>query len=153
MAIGKICRSTCWNRNQCRKNTWDWFKNQILRYNIQELSLSLKNLSQQLDVAHKMASEVEVQLSTSLYDQEIEDIIVLKNNKGTEDNRVRKLDYSIQLSELFYKRFIANEEITLFSPHNVPFYMRHLGHLSLMNSMRSMREQHQYQKQKSVQEN
>ena len=55
-----------------------------------------------------------------IWHQEIEDIIVLKNNKGTEDNRVRKLDYSIQLSELFYKRFLKNEEITLFSPHNVP---------------------------------
>jgi len=55
-----------------------------------------------------------------IWHQEIEDIIVLKNNKGTEDNRVRKLDYSIQLSELFYKRFLQNGEITLFSPHNVP---------------------------------
>ena len=55
-----------------------------------------------------------------IWHQEIEDIIVLKNNKGTEDNRVRKLDYSIQLSELFYKRFIADGEITLFSPHEVP---------------------------------
>ena len=55
-----------------------------------------------------------------IWHQEIEDIIVLKNNKGTEDNRVRKLDYSIQLSELFYKRFLNNQEITLFSPHNVP---------------------------------
>jgi len=54
-----------------------------------------------------------------IWHQEIEDIIVLKNNKGTEDNRVRKLDYSIQLSELFYKRFLANEEITLFSPNDV----------------------------------
>ena len=52
--------------------------------------------------------------------QEIEDILVLKNNKGTEDNRVRKLDYSIQLSKLFYERFINNEDITLFSPHEVP---------------------------------
>ena len=52
--------------------------------------------------------------------QEIEDIIVLKNNKGTEDNRVRKLDYSIQISKLFYERFIKNESITLFSPHDVP---------------------------------
>ena len=52
--------------------------------------------------------------------QEIEDIIVLKNNKGTEDNRVRKLDYSIQLSKLFYERFINDEDITLFSPHEVP---------------------------------
>lgn len=55
-----------------------------------------------------------------IWHQEIEDILVLKNNKGTEDNRVRKLDYSIQLSELFYKRFLSNSEITLFSPHNVP---------------------------------
>ena len=55
-----------------------------------------------------------------IWHQEIEDIIVLKNNKGTEDNRVRKLDYSIQLSKLFYERFIKNKEITLFSPHDVP---------------------------------
>ena len=55
-----------------------------------------------------------------IWHQEIEDILVLKNNKGTEDNRVRKLDYSIQLSELFYKRFIASGNITLFSPHDTP---------------------------------
>ena len=55
-----------------------------------------------------------------IWHQEIEDIIVLKNNKGTEDNRVRKLDYSIQLSKLFYERFLNNEDITLFSPHDVP---------------------------------
>lgn len=55
-----------------------------------------------------------------IWHQEIEDILVLKNNKGTEDNRVRKLDYSIQISKLFYERFIHNEEITLFSPHLVP---------------------------------
>ena len=55
-----------------------------------------------------------------IWHQEIEDILVLKNNKGTEDNRVRKLDYSIQISKLFYERFIANGEISLFSPHDVP---------------------------------
>ena len=55
-----------------------------------------------------------------IWHQEIEDIIVLKNNKGTEDNRVRKLDYSIQLSKIFYERFIKEEDITLFSPHEVP---------------------------------
>ena len=55
-----------------------------------------------------------------IWHQEIEDILVLKNNKGTEDNRVRKLDYSIQISKLFYERFIRNEEISLFSPHSVP---------------------------------
>ncbi|AGN12024.1 ribonucleotide reductase large subunit [Prochlorococcus phage P-SSM3] len=55
-----------------------------------------------------------------IWHQEIEDIIVLKNNKGTEDNRVRKLDYSVQISGLFYQRFIEDSTITLFSPHNVP---------------------------------
>ena len=55
-----------------------------------------------------------------IWHQEIEDILVLKNNKGTEDNRVRKLDYSIQLSKIFYERFIADGEISLFSPHDVP---------------------------------
>jgi ribonucleoside-diphosphate reductase alpha chain len=55
-----------------------------------------------------------------IWHQEIEDIIVLKNNKGTEDNRVRKLDYSIQISKLFYERFIKDGEISLFSPHDVP---------------------------------
>src|SRR5210317_797607 len=55
-----------------------------------------------------------------IWHQEIEDILVLKNNKGSEDNRVRKLDYSIQISKLFYERFIKNENISLFSPHDVP---------------------------------
>jgi ribonucleoside-diphosphate reductase alpha chain len=55
-----------------------------------------------------------------IWHQEIKDILVLKNNKGTEDNRVRKLDYSIQLSKLFYERFLKDENITLFSPHDVP---------------------------------
>jgi ribonucleoside-diphosphate reductase alpha chain len=55
-----------------------------------------------------------------IWHSEIEDIIVLKNNKGTEENRVRKLDYGIQLSKIFYERFIKNQYITLFSPHDVP---------------------------------
>jgi len=55
-----------------------------------------------------------------LWHKEIEDILVLKNNKGTEDNRVRKLDYSIQLNKLMYERFLAGAEISLFSPHDVP---------------------------------
>ncbi len=62
-----------------------------------------------------------------IWHQEIEDIIVLKNNKGTEDNRVRKLDYSIQISKLFYERFIRNEEISLFSPHDVPELSANFG--------------------------
>src|SRR5210317_1387270 len=55
-----------------------------------------------------------------IWHQEIEDILVLKNNQGSEDNRVRRLDYSIQISKLFYERFINDEDITLFSPHEVP---------------------------------
>ena len=55
-----------------------------------------------------------------IWHKEIEDIIVLKNNKGTEDNRVRKLDYSIQLSKIFYERALSGGNITLFSPHDVP---------------------------------
>jgi len=55
-----------------------------------------------------------------LWHQEIEDILVLKNNKGTEDSRVRKLDYSIQLNRTMYTRLLNGEDITLFSPHDVP---------------------------------
>lgn len=51
--------------------------------------------------------------------KEIEDILVLKNNRGTDDNRVRKMDYSIQFCRLFYRRFVENKNITLFSPHEV----------------------------------
>jgi ribonucleoside-diphosphate reductase alpha chain len=50
---------------------------------------------------------------------EIEDVIVLKNNGGTEDNRVRNLDYTVQFSKLFYERFMKDEYITLFSPNEV----------------------------------
>ena len=62
-----------------------------------------------------------------IWHREIEDIIVLKNNKGTEDNRVRKLDYSIQLSKLFYERFIENKEVSLFSPHDCPGLFESFG--------------------------
>ena len=62
-----------------------------------------------------------------IWHQEIEDIIVLKNNKGTESNRVRKLDYSVQISKIFYERFIKDEDITLFSPHEVPLLIDNFG--------------------------
>ena len=55
-----------------------------------------------------------------IWHPEIEDILVLKNNKGTEDNRVRRMDYSIQISKLFYERFISDEDISLISPHLAP---------------------------------
>ena len=51
---------------------------------------------------------------------EIEDMLVLKNNKGTEDNRVRHMDYGVQFNKLMYERLIEGGNITLFSPHEVP---------------------------------
>lgn len=55
-----------------------------------------------------------------IWNKEIEEILVLKNNKGTDDNRVRKLDYSIQISKLFWERMLKGEDITLFSTSDVP---------------------------------
>lgn len=60
--------------------------------------------------------------------KEIEDILVLKNNRGTDDNRVRKMDYSIQFCRLFYRRFVADEDVTLFSPHEVSDLYDAFGH-------------------------
>lgn len=55
-----------------------------------------------------------------IWNKEIEEILVLKNNKGTDDNRVRRLDYSIQVSKLFWSRMVKEEWITLFSTSDVP---------------------------------
>lgn len=66
---------------------------------------------------------------------EVEDIIVLKNNAGTDDNRVRKLDYSVQFSKLFYERLIKNEDITLFSPAEVPDLYECFGDNSKFNEL------------------
>lgn len=51
---------------------------------------------------------------------EIEDMLVLKNNKGTEDNRVRHMDYGVQFNKLMYERLLQGGDITLFSPSDVP---------------------------------
>ncbi len=51
---------------------------------------------------------------------ETEDIVVLKNNRGNELNRVRRMDHAIQFSKIFYKRFVENKMISLFSPSDVP---------------------------------
>jgi len=51
---------------------------------------------------------------------EVEDLLVLKNNKGTDDNRVRHMDYGVQFNKLMYERLLAGGDITLFSPHDVP---------------------------------
>ena len=55
-----------------------------------------------------------------IWHYEVEDLVVLKNNKGTEDNRVRHMDYGVQFNKLMYERLISGGNITLFSPSDVP---------------------------------
>ena len=55
-----------------------------------------------------------------IWHYEVEDLLVLKNNKGTEDNRVRGMDYGVQFNKLMYERLLSGGNITLFSPHDVP---------------------------------
>lgn len=59
-------------------------------------------------------------IHTVLWHYEIEDLLVLKNNKGTDENRVRNMDYSIQFNKVMYERLLTGGNITLFSPHDVP---------------------------------
>ena len=83
--------------------------------------------------------------------QEIEDILVLKNNKGTEDNRVRKLDYSIQLNKTMYERLLSGGEITLFSPHDVPgLYEAYFGDSDAFKEMYEMYERKTSIKKKKI---
>jgi ribonucleoside-diphosphate reductase alpha chain len=55
-----------------------------------------------------------------IWHQEIRELIVLKNEKGNDENRARSLDYAVTTSKIFYERFIKNGDITLFSPYDVP---------------------------------
>lgn len=55
-----------------------------------------------------------------LWHYEVEDLLVLKNNKGTEDNRIRHLDYGVQFNKVMYERLLSGGNITLFSPGDVP---------------------------------
>ncbi|MGL9735175.1 MAG: class 1a ribonucleoside-diphosphate reductase subunit alpha [Symbiopectobacterium sp.] len=55
-----------------------------------------------------------------LWHLEVESLLVLKNNRGVEGNRVRHLDYGVQLNKLMYQRLVKGQEITLFSPSDVP---------------------------------
>lgn len=55
-----------------------------------------------------------------IWHYEVESLLVLKNNRGVEENRVRHLDYGVQLNRLMYQRLIKGGNITLFSPHEVP---------------------------------
>lgn len=55
-----------------------------------------------------------------IWHYEVEDLLVLKNNKGTSDNRIRHLDYGVQFNKVFYERLLNGDDITLFSPSDVP---------------------------------
>ncbi|MDZ8118272.1 class 1a ribonucleoside-diphosphate reductase subunit alpha [Pontiella agarivorans] len=55
-----------------------------------------------------------------LWHLEVEDLLVLKNNRGVEENRVRHLDYGVQFNKLMYQRMLKDEHITLFSPGDAP---------------------------------
>lgn len=56
-------------------------------------------------------------MNVPVFHYEIEDVVQLKNNAGTDDNRVRKLDYVVGMSKIFYTRFLQDKTISLFSPH------------------------------------
>jgi ribonucleoside-diphosphate reductase alpha chain len=55
-----------------------------------------------------------------LWHLEVESLLVLKNNRGVEENRVRHLDYGVQFNKLMYQRLIKDQHITLFSPSDTP---------------------------------
>ncbi len=55
-----------------------------------------------------------------LWHLEVEDLLVLKNNKGTNETRIRQMDYGVQFNKLMYERLLTGGDITLFSPKDVP---------------------------------
>jgi ribonucleoside-diphosphate reductase alpha chain len=55
-----------------------------------------------------------------IWHAQFEDLIVLKNNQGTEENRVRQMDYSVVVNKMFWNRYKHNENITFFDPNEVP---------------------------------
>ena len=121
MAIGRYVGNAQESASTQVESVASTVKSEAEKFNTQVLYHSLKSLNRLSAAVHKMEYEVApATVHFPIWHQEIEDIIVLKNNKGTEDNRVRKLDYSIQTSKLFYERFIEDGEISLFSPHDVP---------------------------------
>ena len=81
-----------------------------------------------------------------LWHLEAESLLVLKNNRGVEDNRVRHLDYGVQINRLLYTRLIKNQNITLFSPHETPG----LYDAFFENQEEFERLYHQYEKDESI---
>ena len=92
----------------------------VVKSSILELFHSLRSSNQQLGVVHKTESEVEVQPFISQSGtKKSKTFLSSKTTKEPKTTEFVKLDYSIQLSQIFYQRFLENGEITLFSPHDV----------------------------------
>ncbi len=86
-----------------------------------------------------------------LWHLEVENLLVLKNNRGVEDNRVRHLDYGVQLNKLMYERLIKNQNITLFSPSDVPgLYDAFFADQALFEQLYNKYEQDQSIRKQSV---
>ena len=79
-----------------------------------------------------------------LWHLEVEDLLVLKNNKGTEDNRIRHLDYGVQFNKVMYERLLSGGNITLFSPHDCPDLYR--AFFSDVNEFRALYEKYERSK-------
>jgi ribonucleoside-diphosphate reductase alpha chain len=76
-----------------------------------------------------------------IWHYEVEDLLVLKNNKGTEDNRIRHLDYGVQFNKVMYERLLSGGNITLFSPHDCPDLYR--AFFSDVNEFRTLYEKYE----------
>lgn len=66
-------------------------------------------------------------VNISWFHHDIQEVMVLKDNSGTDDNRVRKLDYVVGIDRLFLERFLNNQDVTLFSYHEVPELWNNFG--------------------------
>lgn len=90
-------------------------------------------------------------LSYVLWNAEIEDLLVLKNNKGIDENRVRTLDYSVQLNKVMYERLIQNKHITLFSPNDVPeLYTSYFNDVDKFRTLYEAAEKNKKIKKKTI---
>jgi ribonucleoside-diphosphate reductase alpha chain len=82
---------------------------------------------------------------------QFEDLIVLKNNQGTEETRVRQMDYNVVLSNMFWKRFKKKQDITLFDPHEVPdLYEAYYSNIKEFNRLYEKYEQRKDIKRKVI---
>ena len=113
---------TCRHRHQRRPYPWLGQRNSWRRSATHRL---YPHFSKMFQAAVKSCSQGGVRggaatLFYPLWHIEAESLLVLKNNRGVEDNRIRQLDYGVQINRLLYTRLIKGGNITLFSPNEVP---------------------------------